>query len=237
MTASINKYNLAYLVSLCFFISHIVISQDCNAVLFMKEGAKLEYTDYNKKGKKEGSSIHETVTINGDNNSLTAVIRATARDKKNQEIFSTEYNANCDNGLFSLDMIRFFSFDKLSEHQKNNLSLKIDGDVLEFPVGMKPGDQLNNGTITIKVNSESFTLVTMSFKVFNRKIVGEEQITTPAGSFMCKKVTFDFESKFGIINIKGTGKEWYHNDAVVIRSESYNKKGKLLDYHELTGIQ
>ncbi|GAA4274745.1 hypothetical protein GCM10022258_40410 [Aquimarina gracilis] len=203
----------------------------------MKTGSTLEYTMYNRKGKKEGTTTHETLSVSGENNNLSAVIKATLTNEKNQETFSTQYNANCDNGLFSLDMLRFFNFDKLSEHNKNNLSLKIDADVLEFPVGMKTGDHLNDGTISIKVNSDAFTLVTMTFKVFNRQIVGEEQITTPAGSFLCQKVTFDFESKFGIINIKGTGKEWYYKDAVVVRSESYNRKGKLLDYHELSEIR
>ena len=102
---------------------------------------------------------------------------------------------------------------------------------------MQPGDDLNDGNISIKVNSEAFTLVTMTFDVFNREIVGEETITTPAGTYKCKKVTFDFTSKFGIINVKGTGVEWYYNDAMVVKSESYNKKGKLIGYHELTGIQ
>jgi len=77
-------------------------------------------------------------------------------------------------------------------------------------------------------------LVTLSFDVFNRQVVGEETITTPAGTYDCKKVTFDFSSKFGIINIKGTGVEWYYNDAVIIKSESYNKKGKLIGYHQIT---
>lgn len=224
--------------STLFFIgfSSIAIAQDCNAVPFMNTGASLEYTSYNKKGKKENITTHETLSVTGENNDLSARIKATVRDQKKEETFSTEYNATCKNGLFALDMLRFFNFDKLSEHNKNNLSLKIDGDVLEFPVGMKPGDQLNDGNIAIKVNSDNFTLVTMTFKVFNRKIIGQETITTSAGTYNCQKVTFNFESKFGIINVKGTGVEWYYNDAMVVKSESYNKKGKLIGYHELTGI-
>ncbi len=237
MIMRIKVFISAFFVLICFILPQASYTQECNAVPFMKEGAILEYTDYNRKGKKEGASTHETISISGENNNLSAIIKATVTDKKDEETFSTEYKANCNNGLFSLDMLRFFNFDKLSEHNKNNLSLEIDGDVLEFPVGMKPGDHLDDGNISIKVNSDSFTLVTMTFKVFNREIVGEEQISTSAGTFMCQKVKFDFESKFGIINIKGTGVEWYYKDVVVVRSESYNKKGKLLEYHELTGIQ
>ncbi len=218
----------------CIFYS---VAQECNAIPFMKKGAVLEYTNYSKKGKKESTTSHETIEVSGTGDILNAIIKATVTDAKKKEPFSTEYKTSCNKGLFSVDMLRFFSLDKLSEHDKSDLSLQMDGDILEFPGGMKPGDDLNDGTISIKVNSNDFTLVTLTFKVFNREIKGEEQITTPAGTYTCQKVTFDFESKFGFINIKGTGKEWYYKDAMVVRSESYNKKGKLIGYHELTGIQ
>ncbi|GAA4277473.1 TapB family protein [Aquimarina mytili] len=204
----------------------IGIAQECKAVLFMKQGAILDYTDYSKNGKKKGSTRHETINISGTSNTIDAIIEATVLDKKNKESFSTQYKANCNNGLFSVDMLRFFSLDKLSEQHQENFSLEIDGDVLEFPTNSKVGDVLDDGHINIKVNNQGFTLITMTFDIFNRKIVAEETITTPAGAFNCQKVTLDFKSKFGIIKINGSGKEWYHDNAVVIRSESYNKKRK-----------
>ncbi len=220
-----------------FLIIPLSNAQDCSTIPFMKKGAILEYTDYNKKGKPQSTTIHETLSSSKNSKDTYATIKATVDKGKNHENFSTEYNVTCTNGLFKIDMLRFFNLDKLSEQSKNNLSLKIDGDVLEFPSGMKPGDELNDGTISIQVNSNNFTLVTMNFTVFNREIIGEEKITTSAGTYHCKKVTFDFESKFGILNVKGTGVEWYYNDAMIVRSESYNKKGKLIGYHELTKIQ
>ncbi len=229
--------------TLCFAVVIFAISpiigyaQECNAVLFMKKGAILDYTDYNKNGKKKSTTRHETIDISGTGNTIDAIIEATVNDKKNKTPFSTQYKANCNNGLFSVDMLRFFSLDKLSEQNQENLKLEIDGDVLEFPTNSDIGDQLDDGYISIKLNNQGFTLITMTFNILNRKIVGEETITTPAGSFKCQKVTFDFKSKFGIIKINGSGVEWYHDNVVVVRSESYNKKGKLIGYHELTGIR
>ncbi|WP_025742096.1 TapB family protein [Aquimarina pacifica] len=223
---------------LLFLSGSICTAQDCNAAPFMNEGTILTYTDYNKKGKKKGSTKHETINVSSTNNGISAQIKATLFDERGKETFNTNYRAHCKDGLFSLDMLRFFDMGKLSEQSKNNLNLKIDGDVLEFPYSMKPGDILNDGTITVKVNNEedTFTLVTLTFDVFNRKIIGEESITTPAGTFNCQKVTFDFASKFGILNIKGSGVEWYYKNVVVVRSESYTKKGKLIGYHELTDL-
>ncbi len=224
-------------ILLCVILPAASYAQDCDAVLFMKEGALLTYTDYTKKGKKLGSSEHKTTSITEESGSYTAIIQATKKDEKDKETFSTSYKAECKAGLFSVDMIRFFNFDKLSEQQKEGLSLEIDGDVLEFPTDSEVGDTMDDGYITIKLNNQGFTLVTMTFDVKNRKIVTEEDVTTPAGTFACQKVTFDFESKFGILKVKGSGIEWYHDNVVIIRSESYNKKGKLTGYHELTKMQ
>ena len=60
--------------------------------------------------------------------------------------------------------------------------------------------------------------------------------TTAAGTFDCHKVTYDFDVKFGFVKAKGSGVEWYDKDKVLVKSESYNKKGKLTGYTELTKI-
>lgn len=217
-------------------LSYISCAQECGEVLFMKMGNVLTYTEYTKKGKEKGRTVHKTVAVTQEEDHYTAIINASRQDKKNKETFSTDFKTHCLGGLFKVDMIRFFDYDKLAEQQQG-FKLAIDGDVLEFPVGSKVGDQLDDGHITLKLQNEGFTLITMTFDIKNRKIVGEENVTTPAGTFSCQKVTFDFESKFGIIKVKGSGVEWYHDNVVVIRSESYNKNGKLTGYHELTGIQ
>jgi len=211
--------------------------QACNASLFMKPGASLTYTNYDKKGKKTSKSVHETLAVLPIENGLDAQLKVTVFDKKDKEEFSTEYGAKCQNGVFEVDMVRFFDMNKLAEQEQEDLDFDITGSVLSFPIDMKPGDRLENGDITIKLNSNNITLVTMSFLVFNRQVHTDETITTPAGTFDCQVVSFDFESKFGILKIKGTGKEWYLKDKVVVKSESYNKKGKLIGYHELTSMK
>ncbi len=233
------RYCILTAIFLSLTYSSTINAQQCDAVLFMNKNASLTYTEYTKKGKKKGSTKHETIVVTGSETDVSAQIKATLFDERDKETFTTNYNAHCKDGLFSVDMLRFFDLGKLSEQNKKNLSVTIDGDVLEFPHDMKPGDILNDGTISVKVNNEdnTFTLVTLTFDVFNRKIIEEESITTPAGTFLCQKVTFDFASKFGIISIKGSGTEWYYQNTVLIRSESYTKKGKLIGYHQLTRIQ
>ena len=142
-----------------------------------------------------------------------ATVKSTVIDKKGEETFSAEYNALCEDGLFSVDMTRFFNTAQLSQYNdEGKFSLEMDGNVLEFPAEMSAGTTLNDGNFTVKVNSNDFTIVTMTFDITNRKIEGTETITTPAGTFECQKVTYDFNSKMGIIKVRGSGVEWYDKD-------------------------
>jgi len=125
---------------------------------------------------------------------------------------------------------------KLQEYE-DDMIVEIDGNVLEFPKGVVTGDKLNDGSITVRVAKEGFTVVTMIMDVKNRKVHQKENITTSAGTFACWKVTFDFYSKVGILRFHGSGVEWYQDDKVLVKSESYNKRGKLTSYSELTNIQ
>ena len=223
---------------MCFMIVFVSYAQECNAALFLKKGSVLEYTSFTKKGKEDGKTIHETTSVKEEGGKFTADIKSTVIDKKGKEAMTMDYTAVCENGLFSVDMSRFFNSAQLQQYdEEGKFSLEMEGNALEFPGEMTPETELNDGNFTVRVNSNDFTIITMTFDVTNRKVVGTEKITTKAGTFDCQKVTFDFNSKAGIIKVRGSGVEWYLQDKVIVKSESYNKKGKLLAYSELTSMK
>ncbi len=231
------KKKLIGTVIMSFIVVVGAYAQECNAALFLKKGSVLEYTSFTKKGKEDGKSIHETTAVTEDNGKFTADIKTTVVDKKGKESMTLDYQAVCEDGLFSVDMSRFFNSAQLAQYDAEDIKLEMDGNVLEFPANMSSETELNDGNFTVRVNKGDFTIITMTFDVTNRKVVGTEKITTKAGTFECQKVTFDFNSKAGIIKFRGSGTEWYLKDKVIVRSESYNKKGKLMSYAELTSMK
>lgn len=220
-------------VFLAFFTSNVILSQECQMFSPFEVGKKLEYTDYNKNGKAQGKSIHEVIEVKESSNP-EALIKVIVYNK-DKEVLNTDYGVKCVDGAFYVDMIRFFDQQKLSEQQ--DFELLIDGDYLEFPQLMRPDDMLDNGSIAIKVNNQGFTLLTMTMNIINRKVAAIENLTTPAGTFECYKITYEYESKFGILNFKGKGVEWVATGIGVVKSEDYNKKGKLRSYYELTSLK
>jgi len=214
----------------------MIKAQDCRKTLLLKEGNMLEYTQYNKKGKAISKASHETISVTHEPVISIANIKVISEDIKGKDSFTTEYKATCQEGLFSIDMDRFFDLTTLQEYEED-MDVEIDGNVLKFPKSAVAGDELNDGSITVRVVKEGFTVITMIMDVKNRKVHQKETITTPAGTFVCQKVTFDFYSKIGVLRFQGSGVEWYQDDKVLVKSESFNKRGKLTGYSELTNIQ
>ena len=80
--------------------------------------------------------------------------------------------------------------------------------------------------------------MTMNISITNRKIVGKESVTTPAGTFECDKITSDLtvETKMAIgFTLSFSTVEWLAPKVAVVKSESY-KKGKLQGYSLLAKI-
>ncbi len=225
------------LIICALIISLLTYAQQCDTYLLLKEGASFEYTNYDRKGKAMTVGNHLAKTVGENAGVYTSQISLDIKDLKKGDQFNMEYEVGCENGILSIDMSRFFDSSKLMQYEGSDFDIAIEGDMLYFPKDMTVGEQLNNGTITVKVVKDGFTLITMTMDILNRMVLANETITTDAGTFECQKVSYDFESKFGIIKVKGSAQEWYHKDRLLIKSESYNKKGKLIGSTALTGIK
>ena len=75
--------------------------------------------------------------------------------------------------------------------------------------------------------------MTMKFDIKNRKVEKKESITTPAGTFVCYKVTYDMDMKVLMRRSMKTA-EWLAPGVGVVKTETYNQKGELEGYTELT---
>jgi hypothetical protein len=80
--------------------------------------------------------------------------------------------------------------------------------------------------------------MTMAFTtdITNRKVLAIEEITGAAGTFECFKISQDIESKVGFVKVFMSSVFWYAEKIGLIRSEAYNKKGKLQSVTELVNI-
>lgn len=229
--------SIASIISIVLLLcGNLSYGQDCDTYLLLTEGTMLEYTNFDKKGKAITVGKHFAESVDSEGGKYTSKIKLEVKDLKKDDTFNMEYDVGCEDSIVSIDMSRFFDSAQLMQYEGSDFDINIEGDMLYFPRELKEGETLNDGNITVKVNKDNFTMVTMTLTIMNRKVLGKEPITTKAGTFDCQKVSYDFESKFGILKVKGSAAEWYHDDRVIIKSESYNKKGKLTGSSELTAL-
>ncbi len=225
--------SIATLISI-LICSTLALGQGCDTYLLLNEGSFFEYTNYDKKGKPLTVGNHQAVMVDNDGGKYTSKIKLDVKNLKKGDTFTMEYEVGCEDGILSIDMSRFFDSSQLMQYEGADFNIDIEGDMLYFPRDLVEGEELNDGHITIKVNKDGFTFVTMTMTVFNRKVLGKETITTKAGTFECQKVSYDFESKFGIIKVRGSVEEWYLDNRIIVRSKTKNKKGKDVGSTDLT---
>jgi hypothetical protein len=81
----------------------------------------------------------------------------------------------------------------------------------------------------------------VTFNQTNRKVNSTEKITTPAGSWDAHKITYDGYFRIKMIgigvpmNLKVT--EWFVPNFGIVKSETYDKNGKLMGSSMLTAIK
>jgi hypothetical protein len=199
-------------------------------------------THYSAKEKVTGKSLSQILSVEDNGGVLTAHIKGTAYDKKGEEITSMNFEYICDDGVLKMDMNKFIPKDMFGGD--TDIEFEMEGDYLEFPKSLDVGQSLKDGMINGKMTMEgnpAMANMTLSVKIFNRKVEAKEDITTPAGNFTCFKISYDMESSTKVmgmnnkVNLKGI--DYVSEGIGVIKTESYNKKGDLSSYSLLTGYK
>lgn len=225
------KILLLSVFSLLVFV-YTGLAQDCTYFYPMEEGTLIELRHYDKKAKVSGTTRQEITDKQTGGGAVSITIKSTFFDEKGKELMTSDLTMECKNGVFTFDMDHFLNDEMMSG--MGDIDFSIEGDNLEFPSKMSPGDQLKDGTIKLIV--PDMAMMNMTTKVYNRKVEAIEKVTTEAGTFECYKISYDVFTD-GMIDFNSKGIEWIARDVGAVRSETYNKNGKLTGYTELIKLE
>jgi len=206
----------------CLYIYNIN-AQTCNSYISTKAGTSLEYIHYNAKGKVESS--HKTIINDVENNNDELIIKTTNiyYDNKSNETYKTDNDYFCKNGVFYINMNNLFDGQTMSAYQNMEISLQADN--MELPSTMTAGQKLNDGSATMGISNQGIKIATITVNITNRSVDAFESITTPAGTFDCYKISYDSETKL-LFKVKAKTTEWYAPNIGLIKSETFDGKGK-----------
>ncbi len=209
-------------------VGSMLKAQGCEAFFPQSEGTELTYVNYDKKDKVTGSSTMSIKEKKQTTAGMSVVFASKFKDDKGEKLYYSEVKVECVDGVLLFDAGKFLDPATMSTYE--TMEVEVTGDNLELPLNGAVGTTLGDGGVTAVVRSGGSKIVTISVAISNRKIEARETIETPAGSFECIKYTYDALTKIGFVKVNMSAVEWYSPNYGTVRSESYNKNGKLMGY-------
>lgn len=218
-----------------FFIiaSTVVAQNNCSKYYPLNEGTKFQFTVYDKKDKPTGVIDYEVVKVQGSGNDKTGTINSTMTDGKGKKIGDLSFTVSCNGEMASIDfksMINPQIFEQFGE-----MDYELSGTNMEWPNNLSVGQQLPDATMDMKLSMGGMNM-NITTTITDRKVLGKEEITTPAGTFDCFILTATTNTKMGISQ-SSTSKSWVAEKIGPVKSETYNKKGNVESRSLLTKFE
>ena len=120
--------------------------------------------------------------------------------------------------------------------QFEDMDVSFESEDLSLPADLNPGDVLKDASISISVSSGGMKIMSMNVSITDRKVEGMESVTTPAGTFECARVSYNVVTK-SMFTMTTKAVAWYAKGIGTVKTEDYDKKGKLAGYSVLSRIK
>ncbi|MBK9358966.1 MAG: hypothetical protein IPN08_16560 [Bacteroidales bacterium] len=209
-------------------------AQNCEGYFPVKSGAFIETKNYDAKGKLTGTNQQTILAVEPLAAGLSLKVRSEQFDNKDKLTYSQDLGMRCENGVFYMDMKNFL--DPATMGGMKDMEMSVDGLDLEYPNVLQVGQTLKDGEINISFISGGMPLMKMSVRMYNRKVEALESVTTPAGTFECYKLSYDMDVK-SIMKMTVKATQWVSRNVGAVKSESYDKNGKMVGYSLLTAFR
>lgn len=208
-------------------------ADDCNGYYPMSEGVSFELTYYDKKDKAKSTIKHKIVESKDIENGIVATCEMMVSDQKGNPGMEMTYESKCQNGKYYLNLENMFS-QLTSQYKAQGMKVSIENGITVIPNDLAVGDKLEDATMSMKMSSGPMNME-MNITITDRIVIGKETKTTPAGAFDCMVISQKTTTQMGkVMTVVTSSKEWLSKGVGSVRTENYDKKGKLEGYTLLT---
>lgn len=200
-----------------------------------KQGTVQVFAQKNGKGKVTGHTRQSIDNVAGSANDLTIDYTCEVLDPKMN--LTSEYGRfKCAmrivDGLVIFDL-KDFAAPLMGA--ANGMKVEVTGTPQEMAGNLQPGDKLKDANVQVTIDA-GIMKIKSSINITNAECVATEDVTTPAGTFKCCKVVQDQNTVTMGMSVTGKSTSWYARGVGMVKSESYDAKGKLLSTNELISI-
>ncbi len=211
----------------------LVAQNNCSKYYPMKEGTTFEYTQFDKKGKNNGTSNFTITTVKNSDGETVATMHMKYTDKKGKNAYESNYNITCTGDGIKIDFASLMPTKMIEQYKDMDVKMDINGTDIELPNNLSVGQQLADANVSLKMD---MGVMKMNIKVdmINRKVEKREQVTTAAGTFDCYLITETNKSETMGMAQEMNSKLWLAEGIGMIKQETHKKNGDLLSRSELS---
>lgn len=223
-------------LSISLWVSLIALTngqaQDCLGMKF-RNGMNYEISTFNAKDKPTGTIMYQVKDVRREGSATVMDITAQFQDEKGKQQNPYTIHYTCTGDELIADMSGMMQ--SMQNSAAKDMEMRLKTNKLVYPGKLNVGQKLADGRMEAEMISKGSTLMELNMTMGNRQVEGQQSLTTPAGTFDTYKVTSDmnFENRMMGIPIRGSMRTVSYraaNQLFDIKSETYNKNGKLMGY-------
>ncbi|WP_040006365.1 TapB family protein [Fibrisoma limi] len=213
-------------------------AQTC-AGMTLKPGMNFELTTYNAKEKPNGKITYQIKNVSREGNSTIVDITTQFQDEKGKAQPPSDIRYTCTGDEIMADLSGMMASMQNTAFKDAQMKMKLNR--LVYPGKFNVGQKLPDGAMEAEFFTNGTRMMEMNMTMSNRQVEGQQSITTPAGTFDTYKITSDmgFENRTMGIPIRGSMRVVSYRSGNLlfdVKSETYNKNGKLMGYTLLSQV-
>jgi len=221
-------------ITICLITSLGFSQSACSKYYPLEEGTSFQYTNYDKKGKMTGTIDYTTTDYRKEGGLEIVTMKINTKDKKGNETIDFYYDISCDGNGISIDFKSLGNMGMLQQFE--DMETEVTGTNVIIPNDLSVGQKLPDSEMKMKISMAS---ISMNVDVItkDRKVLSEEKISTPAGTYDCLVLQATTESNVLGKKMSYTTNSWIAEGVGMVKQESFDDKGNLMNSSELTKFE
>lgn len=212
-------------------------NSNCNTYFPLEKGISWKMKSYSAKGKLEGTTFIKIVDAIAIDNGMKYIVEGEVNtEKKKEEPVPISFEYLCEGGVIKMDMSGMIP-PEMTKGVNESMEVTMDQTELEIPKSLAVGDKLKDGKVVMTIKSNGTKIFDITVNITDRIVEKSESITTEAGTYDCLKMTYKTSMKMMFMNQNTSTTEWISSKVGIVKSEQFDKKGKLTSYSELSEYQ
>ncbi len=211
-----------------------LFAQTCPNYYPLQAGNYWELTNYDKKDKVESVNLVTVNTVENNATGFVSSLTIVTNDAKGKESGTNQLVMKCEAGVFYFDMKNFIPAETMEGFK--DMEISVEASNMQFPAVLTENATLPDASITMVVKNAGMTLMTFVINITNRKVIGKETVTVPAGTFETWKISYNVDTKAGFTKTQSSVIEYLSIGNGDVKSETFNDKGVLMSYQLLTKL-